>query len=218
MSNKDEICRIFKEEEKELRTWVMSGFIGGHHWKQGNYFQIIMYPLLMVIFLISSVMFGIELVDNIMNMSSGGISIESLQNNEDLIGSDVIWSVIPSVLGLIALTSIILNVSWWVYDLKQIQNKFQKQKNIFCKFKTENKLKSVFITYLLCMTVGTLGVHRFYLNRPISGVLMLMLSLSSFLGITGLILLIWFFYDSLNIYKEVLKDNKEIYLKELENK
>jgi TM2 domain-containing membrane protein YozV len=212
MSNKKEIIRIFKEEKKELRSWVMYGFIGGHHWNTSNYLQIIMFPLLMLVFLTSSALFGMEIFNNILNISSSSMDLTNLQNNQDLVSTDIILSIIPIKLGILALSSIIINISWWLYDLRSLEKKYLQQKSIFCKLEPNAKTKSVVITYLLCMILGTFGVHRFYLNKPVSGIYMLMLSLSSFLVITGLVLLIWFIYDSLTIYKEVLKQNEKIYL------
>jgi len=66
--------------------------------------------------------------------------------------------------------------------------------------------RSALIAYLLWFFLGYLGVHRFYLQRPLSGVLMLLLTAVSWLltviviGWLGLMLAgLWWLIDALLI-------------------
>jgi len=216
-SNKELILRIFNNEEQAIRKWLYFGFIGGHHWGTKNYFQMIIFPLSITLFIVASVLFGFEIINNISSLRSGVDSIQEMANNGGIVSAAAVLEVIPIGLGLLALFSIIINLSWWMYDLNIIEKKYEKEKNSIIKLKNQKKLKSVFITYMLCMFFGTLGVHRFYLNKPVSGVIMFFLSMSSFLIITGLILFIWFIIDTQTIYKIVIRENKEKYLEEITN-
>lgn len=58
---------------------------------------------------------------------------------------------------------------------------------------------------LLCVFLGPLGVHRFYVEKKKSGAIMLILSLTFF----GLVAIIWNIFDLVAILSEKFKDNQE---------
>jgi len=62
--------------------------------------------------------------------------------------------------------------------------------------------KNLFIAYLLCLLLGILGAHKFYLNRPLLGVLYF------FSG--GLILVGWI-YDIFTLPRQINEYNERIY-------
>lgn len=67
----------------------------------------------------------------------------------------------------------------------------------------EGKGKSWLIALLLCLFLGLLGIHRFYINRSLSGVVILLLSITFFgMIISG----IWVFIDFIMILLNVLND------------
>jgi len=60
--------------------------------------------------------------------------------------------------------------------------------------------KSRFSSFILCLFFGVFGVHRFYLERPVSGFIMLMT-----LGGLG----IWSFFDLILIFFGAMKDGEQ---------
>jgi TM2 domain-containing membrane protein YozV len=64
--------------------------------------------------------------------------------------------------------------------------------------------KSQLVAFLLCIFLGSLGIHRFYAGRIITGILMLLT-----LGFFG----IWVLIDLLLIFLGVFKDEQGLYLK-----
>lgn len=65
MVEHDLINSIYSNQEKEIKNWVIGGFVGSHHWRNRNYIPMIMYPILFASFLIFSFLFGYEIINNI---------------------------------------------------------------------------------------------------------------------------------------------------------
>ena len=51
MVEHDLINSIYSNQEKEIKNWVIGGFVGSHHWRNRNYIPMIMYPILFASFL-----------------------------------------------------------------------------------------------------------------------------------------------------------------------
>jgi TM2 domain-containing membrane protein YozV len=61
---------------------------------------------------------------------------------------------------------------------------------------TPAKNKSVALAYLFLVLFSGFGIHRFYLGRPVSGIIMLLLTLSGFALIFPLFIVIpWLVID-----------------------
>lgn len=77
--------------------------------------------------------------------------------------------------------------------------------------------KSLVLAYVLWFFLGAFGIHRFYLGKTVSGIIMLMLTLvgvaTSMLGI-GLIFLfivaVWWMLDALLIFLASKKANDKV--------
>ena len=69
----------------------------------------------------------------------------------------------------------------------------------------EENRKSIIAAILLCLFLGFIGLHRFYLGRTGSGVGMLLCFLFGWLVIPAIVLLIWWFIDLILIACGVLK-------------
>lgn len=77
--------------------------------------------------------------------------------------------------------------------------------------------KSLLIAYLLWFFVGYLGIHRFYIGKIVSGILMLLLfALSTLLTVIGIgfiglaIFGLWWLIDALLIPSMVTEKNVEL--------
>jgi TM2 domain-containing membrane protein YozV len=77
--------------------------------------------------------------------------------------------------------------------------------------------KSLAVAYLLWLVLGAVGGHRFYLRRPISGLLMLLISTVSFIltiiliGYAGLLFIsLWWLLDALLIPGMVARHNTRV--------
>ena len=68
----------------------------------------------------------------------------------------------------------------------------------------ENSEKSFVITLILCILLGGLGIHRFYVGKIWTGILMLLT-----LGGLG----IWELIDTIMIAMQKFKDNKGLLIK-----
>ncbi len=64
------------------------------------------------------------------------------------------------------------------------------------------RLKNLFIGYLLCLFLGLFGAHKFYLNRPVLGVIYLF---------TGGLLVVGWIYDIFTLPRQVNDYNERIY-------
>jgi TM2 domain-containing membrane protein YozV len=208
MSNKKIIEEIFEKQEKEVKTWVLWGFLGGHHWEQQRMLQMILYPLLIIVFLIASVMFSYDLVMNFSTLDFGNFDMASFADNkQDLVDMDMILKIVPVGWLIVMVLSIVSSLVWWVYDLGQIEKKYRNQ--LSCFVKTPAKIKKLSVTYIWLMLLGALGAHRFYLGKYDTGAAMLILGILPFVSIISFC---WFMYDIFSIYKTILKENKEKYL------
>ena len=71
--------------------------------------------------------------------------------------------------------------------------------------------KSVGASYVLCLLLGGLGAHRFYLGHPVTAVAQLVLGLAGFVvGVTWPPLWLWLFVDLFLIPGMVRRRNLEI--------
>jgi TM2 domain-containing membrane protein YozV len=77
--------------------------------------------------------------------------------------------------------------------------------------------KSILIAYLLWFFLGWFGVHRFYLGRTVSGIVLLLLTLMSmglafvFIGYVLMIIpALWFLLDALLIPGMVSRSNNQL--------
>lgn len=77
--------------------------------------------------------------------------------------------------------------------------------------------KDVMLAYLLWFFLGSFGVHRFYMNRTFSGMMMTLLHVASWaltifiIGFAGLALLgLWWVIDALLIMGWVERHNQQL--------
>ena len=72
---------------------------------------------------------------------------------------------------------------------------------------SETQGKTFLATLLLCIFLGSLGVHRFYTGHIKTGVGMLVLGLLSMLtfGLTGVAVFVWVVIDIVNICTDKFK-------------
>jgi TM2 domain-containing membrane protein YozV len=89
------------------------------------------------------------------------------------------------------------------------------EQQILIEQRINNDAKSPGIAYALWFFLGLLGAHRFYLGKTTSGILMLCLTIASyitmiiFIGFFGLLaVLIWWVVDAFTINK-VIQQEKE---------
>ena len=81
----------------------------------------------------------------------------------------------------------------------------------------EAEKKSLAVSYLLWLVLGAVGGHRFYLRRPISAMVMLLISTFSFIltlvliGYAGLFFIsLWWLLDALLIPGMVARHNTRV--------
>lgn len=207
MEKKELINNIYNNQEKEIKSWVIGGFIGSHHWRDRNYIPIIMYPLLFISFLIFSGLFGYELIMNILSLQdAGGMSITTFASNPNYIEDNILKQVLPMNYFYLLASSIGVLMIWWVFDLYLIEKKYRKQLKGLLNIKEK---KSVFIAYLLWLIIGAFGAHRFYAGKFNTGLVFLMCTLTSWTIITGIVVFIWYMFDAFNLQKYIIEKNKE---------
>ena len=59
--------------------------------------------------------------------------------------------------------------------------------------------KSQLVALLLALLIGGLGIHSFYMGKTLKGILQIVLLLTSFLIVPGILLLAWLLYDIITI-------------------
>lgn len=96
-------------------------------------------------------------------------------------------------------------------------NKLTNEEKMLANSEVANNKKSTGVAYLLWFFLGSIGIHRFYLNRKGSGITMLILSvvgwLTTFLIIGFLFLAvvgIWVLVDLFLVGKMVKEENEKL--------
>ena len=206
MNTEKEINKIYNQESKEMKSWVLGGFLGSHHWNSKNYFAIFMYPILFLIFIVCSCLFGYELIMNILTLQQSQMDITAFASDPNYIENNILEKVIPYHYFYGLIISILILMVWWLYDLYLIEKRYEKQLNLLTN---NNKRKSIFIAYLLWIFIGAFGVHRFYAGQFYTGLVFLFCTLTSWTIITGLIVLIWYMIDVFYLYSYIIDKNKE---------
>lgn len=88
------------------------------------------------------------------------------------------------------------------------------------KMKSDIKFqeKDMLISYLLLIFLGYLGVHRFYLGKPKTGLLMLFITCFGWLtlGLAYIVLFIWILIDYYYVYIYVSEHNEKIKIQKLQ--
>ena len=110
-----------------------------------------------------------------------------------------------------------------MYELNSDKEIDNKKCNDSQKDENCNSSKKRFICFVLCLFLGLLGIHRFYVGKIISGIIQLLLPISAFIlmGVTQqdwfLIPLIfcffWYFVDLLIILFGKFKDTNKQFIK-----
>ena len=85
---------------------------------------------------------------------------------------------------------------------------------IHCGCETHNKLKndekgeekSALVALLLCLFLGGLGIHNFYVGKTGSGIAQLLCTLFCWLIIPGVVVVVWVFVDFIMIICGAFKD------------
>ena len=100
-------------------------------------------------------------------------------------------------------------------EIKEFRLALTTDEKILIEHRVANEAKSIVLAYLLLVFVGYFGGHRFYLGRPFSAIVLLLLFLlgyvSRFAGIGFIILgmvLIWLLIDAFLI-PGMIQDHKE---------
>lgn len=206
MGNKNEINNIYNQQSKEIKSWVVGGFLGSHHWQHKNYVAIFLYPILFLTFIICSCLFGYELITNILNLQQDQMDITAFVSDPNYIENNILEQVIPYNYFYGLIISIGIVMVWWIIDLYIIEIRYKKQlKNL-----TDiTKNKSNFIAYVLWIFIGAFGAHRFYVGKFNTGLIFLFCTLTSWTIITGIIVFVWYIIDVFYLYEYVIKRNKE---------
>jgi len=72
--------------------------------------------------------------------------------------------------------------------------------------------KRILVAFLLCFFLGYLGIHRFYVGKIGSGFIFILLLVTAFLVIPGIILIIWLLIDLILILIGGFKDSEGRYI------
>lgn len=88
---------------------------------------------------------------------------------------------------------------------------FTLQEKQYVESHVQNNKKSMLIAYILWFFLGSLGVHRFYLGRVISGTLLLLLTALTSWWTAGIPTVIWLFIDAFLIIPMVNKSKRRAY-------
>ena len=210
MVEHDLINSIYSNQEKEIKNWIIGGFVGSHHWRNRNYIPMIMYPILFASFLIFSFLFGYEIINNINSMmNTGGMDLTAFSSNPNYIEDELLGQVIPLNYFYLLSLSIGSVLIWWILDLYLIEKKYKKQLKSVVK---KEEPKSIFIAYLLWLLIGAFGAHRFYAGKFNTGIAFVFLILTSWTVISSIILFIWYMYDVFVLKDYIIEKNKKILL------
>ncbi|CAD2072002.1 TM2 domain-containing protein [Phocicoccus pinnipedialis] len=82
---------------------------------------------------------------------------------------------------------------------------------IYVESYVENNKKSMLLAYLLWFFLGMLGIHRFYLGRWISGLILLLLTALTSWWTAGIPTIIWLFIDMFLIIPMVNSTKRKAY-------
>ena len=210
MVEHDLINSIYSNQEKEIKNWVIGGFVGSHHWRNRNYIPMIMYPILFASFLIFSFLFGYEIINNINSMmNTGGMDLTAFSSNPNYIEDELLGQVLPLNYFYLLSLSIGSVLIWWIVDLYLIEKKYKKQLKRIVK---KEEPKSIFVAYLLWLLIGAFGAHRFYAGKFNTGVAFVFLTLTSWTVISSIILFIWYMHDAFLLKDYIIEKNKKILL------
>jgi TM2 domain-containing membrane protein YozV len=201
------INKIYNNQAKEIKSWIIGGFLGSHHWERKNYIQMFLYPTIFLLFLIFSFLFGYEVINNILSLRESNLDIIAFSSNPNYIEENVLDKVIPMNYFYGLLISISVVLIWWMVDLYLIEKRYNKQIENIINIK---KNKSIFVAYLLWMLVGAFGVHRFYAGKFNTGLIFLFCTLTSWTMITGIVVFIWYLIDVFYLQEYITEKNKNI--------